>query len=147
MSLISNRKANFNYEIAEKYTTGVELFGFEVKSVRKGQGSLDGSFVTVRGGEAYIIGSFIPPFQENNTPKEYDPYRNRRLLLKKSEIKTLADKEQTKGLTIIPLTVYNKGRILKVDIGVAHGKKKYDKRETLKKATVDREIRRDFKVR
>ncbi len=144
MALITNRTANFNYEITKNYTAGMDLFGFEVKSLRKSQGSLEGSYITVRGGEAFLIGSFIPPFQENNTPKDYDPRRNRRLLLKKSEIKILADIEQTKGLTIVPLSVYNKGRVLKIDIGVARGKKKFDKREATKKATVDRETRRQF---
>jgi SsrA-binding protein len=73
MSLITNKKAQFNYDIGEKYTAGIELFGFEVKSIRKGQGSLDGSYVTVRGGEAFLINAFIPPFQEKNAPKDYDP--------------------------------------------------------------------------
>lgn len=147
MSLITNKKASFNYEITETLSAGVELFGFEVKSLRKGQGSLEGSYVTVRGGEAFLIGSFIPPFQENNTPKEYDAHRNRKLLLTKEELKKLANIEQTKGLTIVPLSVYNKGRVLKVDLGIAKGKKKFDKRETIKKRDVDRETRREFKDR
>ncbi len=79
MSLITNKKAGFNYEILEKYSAGIELFGFEVKSLKNSQGSLEGTYVTVRGGEAYIIGMFIPPYQVKNTPKDYDPYRNRRL--------------------------------------------------------------------
>lgn len=147
MSLISNKKASFNYEITEKLVAGVELFGFEVKSLRKGQGSLESSYVTVRGGEAFLIGAFVPPFQENNTPKNYDPYRNRRLLLTKTEIKKLVDIESAKGLTIIPLSVYNRGRILKIDLGVGKGKKKYDKRQTIKKRDTEREISREFKDR
>lgn len=147
MSLITNRKANFNYEITEKIPAGLELFGFEVKSVRKGQGSLEGSYVTVRGGEAYIIGSFIPPYQETNTPKDYDPYRNRKLLLKKSEIKRLAEIEGEKGLTIVPISVYNNGKFLKVDLGIAKGKKKFDKRDVIKKRETDRDIDREMKDR
>ncbi len=147
MSLITNRKASFNYEIIEKYVAGLELFGFEVKSLRKGQGSLEGSYVTVRGSEAFLIGSFIPPFQEKNAPADYDPRRNRKLLLTKLEIKKLSDIEKAKGLTIVPLSVYNKGRVLKVDLGVGKGKKKYDKRETIKKQDTDRETRREFKDR
>ena len=147
MSLITNKKATFNYEITEKLVAGVELFGFEVKSLRKGQGSLESSYVTVRGGEAFLIGTFVPPFQENNTPKDYDPYRNRRLLLTKSEIKKLSDIESAKGLTIIPLSVYNKGRVLKIDLGVGKGKKKFDKRQTIKKRDTEREVRREFKDR
>lgn len=145
MSLITNKKASFNYEITEKIPAGIELLGLEVKSLRKGQGSLDGSYVTVRGAEAYIIGSFIPPYQENNTPKEYDPHRNRKLLLNKIEIKKLADIESQKGLTIVPLSVYNKGKFLKVDLGIAKGKKKFDKRENIKKRDSEREINRALK--
>jgi SsrA-binding protein len=147
MSLITNHKANFNYEITEKLVSGVELFGFEVKSLRKGQGSLEGSYVTVRGGEAFMIGTFIPPFQENNTPKDYEPYRNRKLLLTKEEIKRLVNIESAKGLTIVPLSVYSKGRVLKVDLGIAKGKKKYDKRQSIKKHDTERETRREFKDR
>lgn len=147
MSLITNPKARFNYEITDNYTAGIELFGFEVKSLRNSQGSLEGSYVTVRGGEAFLVGTFIPPFQEKNTPKDYDSRRNRRLLLNKDEIKKLSDIEKTKGLTIVPLSVYNKGRVLKVDLGVGKGKKKFDKRETLKKRYVDRETRREVSDR
>ncbi|MEQ1499807.1 MAG: SsrA-binding protein SmpB [Parcubacteria group bacterium] len=144
MSLITNRKASFDYEIQEKYTAGMELFGFEVKSLRKGQGSLEGSHVTVRGNEAYLIGSYIPPFQEKNAPEGYDPRRTRKLLLTKKEILELAKVEKTKGLTIAPLSVYNKGRVLKVDLGVGKGKKKYDKRESIKKQNTERDVRREF---
>jgi SsrA-binding protein len=147
MSLITNRKAHFNYEITETIPAGIELVGFEVKALRQGKGSLEGSYVTVRGGEAFIIGMFVPPYQEANTPKEYDPYRNRKLLLSKQEIEKLAHIEQEKGLTIVPISVYNSKKLLKVDLGIAKGKKKFDKRETLKKRDTEREIRREFKVR
>ncbi len=145
MSLITNKKAYFNYEITDTYSAGMELFGFEVKSLRKGQGSLEGSYVTVRGNEAFLVGSFVPPFQPKNTPADYDPHRNRKLLLTKKEIKELADVEKTKGLTIVPLSVYNKGRVLKIDLGVGKGRKKYDKRESIKKRDTEKEIRRDLK--
>ncbi len=147
MPLITNRKAHFNYEITETMPAGIELFGFEVKSLRASKGSLDGAHITVRGGEAFIIDMFVPPFQENNAPSEYDPYRNRRVLLHKEEIKKLAEIESTKGLTIVPLSVYNSGRVLKVDLGIARGKKKFDKRETTKKRETDREIAREYKDR
>ena len=145
MSLITNRKASFNYEIIEKYTAGIELFGFEVKSLKNSQGSLEGAHATVRGNEAFVIGMFIPPYQSNNTPEGYDPYRNRRLLLTKKEIALMSKIEGTKGLTIIPLSVYNKGGKLKLDIATAKGKKKFDKRETLKKRDSLRDIARDLK--
>jgi len=141
-----NRKARFNYEIIEKYETGVEFLGVEVKSVRGGQMSLDGAFVIVRGGEAFLINANIPPYQAKNTPKDYDPLRNRRLLLTKKEISELAGNGQSKSLTIVPLSVYNKGRKIKVEIATVKGKKKFDKRETLKKRDTDREIRRTLKT-
>ncbi len=147
MSLIGNKKASFNYEILDKYTAGIELFGFEVKSIRKSQGSLEGSHITVRGGEAYIVGMFIPPYQVGNSPKEYDPERNRRLLLKKAEIEKLANAEGTKGLTIVPLSVYNKEGLLKVDLAVGKGKRKFDKRESIKKQDTERQTRREFSER
>lgn len=144
MALITNKKAYFDYDITETYSAGLELFGFEVKSLRKSQGSLEGSYVTVRGSEAYLVGSFIPPFQEKNTPIDFDPRRNRKLLLTSKEIEEIGKIEKTKGLTIVPISVYNKGRVLKVDLGVGKGKKKHDKRETLKKQSVERETRREF---
>lgn len=145
MSLINNSKASFNYEIAETYSAGIELFGFEVKSLRKNQGSLEGSYVTVRGGEAFLVGAFIPAFQEKNAPEDFDSRRNRKLLLTKRELKELGNIEKTKGLTIVPLSVYNKGKVLKVDLGIGKGKKKFDKRESIKKQDATREINRDLK--
>ena len=145
MSLIGNKKAYFNFDIKETFSAGLELFGFEVKSVRKGQGSLDGSHITVRGNEAFLVNSFIPPFQEKNSPVDYDPRRNRKLLLTSKEIQEIAKIEKTKGLTIVPIMVYNKGRKLKIEIGVARGKKRFDKRNTIKERETDIEIRREFK--
>ena len=142
-----NRKARFNYEILEKYETGIELLGTEVKSVRAGQMSLEGAFVIARGGEAFIINANIPPFQPKNAPKDYDPLRNRKLLLTKKEIEELAGSEKNKSLTIVPISVYNKNRKIKVEIALVKGKKKFDKRETLKKRDTDREIRREYKGR
>lgn len=143
MSLITNRKVSLNYEILEKYVAGIELFGYEVKSLRKSHGSLDGARVTIRGGEAFVINMTIPPYQEGNTPKEYTPDRPRKLLLQKSEILDLGNAESTKGLTIVPLSVYNKGSVLKLDIAIVRGKKKYDKRETIKKRDIERETQRE----
>lgn len=142
-----NRKARFNYEIIEKYETGIELLGTEVKSVRSGRMSLEGAFVVVRGGEAYLINANIPPYQVKNAPQDYDPIRNRRLLLTKKEITELAGNEKNKSLTIVPISVYNKNRKIKVAIALVKGKKKFDKRETLKKRDSDREIRREYKER
>jgi SsrA-binding protein len=146
-SYAENRKARFNYEILEKYETGIELLGTEVKSVRGGQMSLEGAFVIIRGGEAYLINANIPPYQIKNAPKDYDPLRNRKLLLTKKEINELAGSEKNKSLTIVPISVYNKGRKIKMEIALVKGKKKFDKRETLKKRDTDREIRREYKAR
>ena len=142
-----NRKARFDYEISEKYEGGIELLGIEVKSVRNGRMSLEGAFVLIRGGEAFLINANIPPYQPNNAPKNYDPLRNRKILLTKKEIDALQGNEKNKSLTIVPLSVYNKGRKIKVALALVKGKKKFDKRETIKKRETDREIRRDYKGR
>jgi SsrA-binding protein len=144
---IDNRKAHFNYNVEETFEAGIELMGFEVKSIKKGQGTITSSFCIIRGGEAYIVGLHIPPYQPNNTAPGYDPDMTRRLLLSKKEIKRLADKDGLKGLTLIPLSLYSKGRYIKVSIAVARGKKVFDKRETIKKRESDREISREYKVR
>ncbi len=145
MALTENKKAHFNYDILEKYEAGIELFGFEVKSIKAGHASLDGSYAIIRGGEIYILGSKVPPYQAGNTPKDYDPERLRKVLLTKAEIRKLSDKTENSGLTIVPISMYNKGGKIKVEIALAKGKKKFDKRETIKKREVDREIRRTLK--
>jgi len=144
---VENRKAYFNYEFLEKYEAGIELLGLEVKSIRAGQMSLEGAFVIIRGGEAFLINANIPPYQPANIPKDYDMLRNRKLLLTKKEIKELADTGKNKSLTIMPISVYNKGRKIKMEIVLAKGKKKFDKRETIKKRESERSIRRESKER
>ena len=143
--LINNKKAYFNYEILEKYVAGVELFGFEVKSIKSGQGSLEGAYITIRGGEAYLIGANIPAFQAKNAPESYDPIRNRRILLTKKEISALASVEAKKGFAMPALAMYNAGGKIKIEIGVARGKKQFDKRESIKKRDTEREMRREMK--
>ncbi|HBH71343.1 MAG: SsrA-binding protein [Parcubacteria group bacterium GW2011_GWC1_42_11] len=145
MSLIQNKKVHFNYEIIERYEAGIELFGSEVKALRAGRGSLDGSHVTVRGGEAYLVGATVQPYQSGNIPKDYDATRNRRLLLTKREIAELGAQESKKGLTIVPISVYNKQHKLKVEIAIVRGKKTHDKRETIKKREAERDVMRDLK--
>jgi len=140
-----NRKARFDYEILEKYKAGIELLGTEVKSIRSGKMSLEGAFVIVRGGEAFLINANIPPYQPKNTPKDYDPLRNRKLLLTKKEIDELVGSEKNKSLTIVPISVYTKGRKIKIEIALVKGKKKHDKRESIKKRETEREIRRTLK--
>lgn len=145
MSLIENKKAFFNYEVGEKYEAGLELLGPEVKSLKNRQGSLEGAFVIVRGGEAFLVGAHIPPYQSNNSPKGYDPYRARRLLLSKKEIGILATETHANKLTIVPISVYNKGTKVKLSLGLARRKKKYDKREAIKKRDTERDLGRSLK--
>ena len=142
MNLIEHKKARFDYEILEEFEAGIELLGHEVKSLRGHHGKLEGSHAIIRGGEAYIVGMSIPPYQPGNTPKDYDPERTRRLLLTKKELTTLAAAEGKKGLTIVPLAVYNKGAKLKVRVAIARGRKKYDKRSVLKERDTKREMQR-----
>ncbi|MEI6494595.1 MAG: SsrA-binding protein SmpB [bacterium] len=145
MSLIDNKKVNFNYEILDKYEAGIELLGLEVKSVKLGRGSLEGARVIIRGDEAFLIGATIQPYQPGNTPQDYDQTHTRRLLLTKKELKELVGKEAEKGLTIVPISMYNKGNKIKLSIAVAKGKKNYDKRETIKKRDIEREVGRTLK--
>jgi SsrA-binding protein len=144
-TLVEHPRARFDYEILETFEAGLELEGHEVKTLRKHSGSLLGARVMVRGGEAFLLGASIPPYQSGNVSKDYEPMRARRLLLSKKEIRELADKEGTKGLTIVPLSVYNKGKVLKLSIAVARGKKQFDKRETIKKRETNRSIERTLK--
>lgn len=147
MTYIQNRKIRFNYEILEKYEAGIELLGTEVKSIRSGKISLDGAFIIIRGEEAFLINANIEPYQIKNTPINYDSLRNRKILLTKKEIRELAQNQKNKNLTIVPISLYNKNRKIKIEIAQVKGKKKYDKRETIKKRDTDRELRREYKDR
>jgi SsrA-binding protein len=147
MSLVDNKKARLDYEVMETFDAGIELFGYEVKSFRAGRGSLKGARVVVRGGEAYLVGASVPAWQVANAPKSYDPERVRRLLLTKKEILEIANAEDTKGLTCIPLSMHVRNRKLKLSIAIARGKKKYDKRATLKERDEKRNIERTMKQR
>ena len=146
-TLIENKKAHLNFEILERFDAGVELTGSEVKSLKSKRGSLIGAFVGARGGEVFLLGADIPPYQPGNAADEYDPHRARRLLLTKTEIDRLSGFESKKGLTIIPISMYTKGRTIKLSIGVARGKKTHDKRHAIKKREaklhIERELKRD----
>jgi SsrA-binding protein len=142
MTYAENRKAKFDYEFLDKMTAGIELSGSEVKAVRGGKMNLTGSYVSIRGGEAYLLGAEVAPYQPKNITDDYDPRRARKLLLSKSEIENLAKTEATKGLTIVPISVYNKGRFIKLDLAVARGKKEFDKRQTIKKRDTERDLGR-----
>lgn len=142
MALLTNDRITFDYEILEEIEAGLELLGTEVKSLRAGQGSLKGARVVARGGEAFLVGATIPAWQAANAQKDYDPTRTRKLLLQSREIAHVASAEGQKGLTIVPISVYNKGQKLKLSIGIARGKKKADKRQDLKARDEERRIRR-----
>jgi len=145
MILVENKKAFLKYAPLEGFSAGLELSGQEVKALRNKLGSLDGSRVVVRGGEAFIVGMTIPPYQVANVSKNYDKERPRRLLLMKKEIKALADAEAKKGLTIIPLETYTAGRFVKARIAIVRGKGKDDRREDLKKRDALRDAARELK--
>lgn len=139
---ITNRKAHFNYEILDTKEAGIELFGHEVKSLKASHADITGAHVTIRGGEAWLLNMNVRPYQENNVPKDYDPLRPRRLLLTKEEITELETQVRTANLTIVPIRVYSKGRLVKIEIGLGKGKRKADKREAVKKRDAKREIQR-----
>lgn len=147
MTLLEYKKALLKYTPLEHYAAGLELFGTEVKALRSRLGSLEGARVVVRGGEAFVVGMTIPPYQMANTPKDYDPERPRRLLLGKPEIAALAAAEEKKGLTIVPLEVYTARNLVKVRVAIVRGKGKGDKREDLKKRDALREAERVLKNR
>jgi len=145
MATVENKRVPFDYVILEEIEAGLELLGYEVKSLRAGHGSLKGARVVARGGEAYLVGATIPAWQPANAPKSYDPERTRRLLLSRKQIAHVSSAEGEKGLTIVPLKVYNKGRKLKLAIAIARGKKKEDKRHTIRAREEKRRIERTLK--
>lgn len=132
MALVSNKKAHILYFIEDTIEAGVELFGYEVKSIKGGQGSLEASKAIIRGGEIFLVGAFIPPYQQANTPSGYDPYRTRKLLLKKSEIVKLIGKLGQSQLTLIVLSFYSSNNRIKAELALCRQKLKADKRNDLR---------------
>lgn len=145
MIFIKNKKAYFDYEILEKFEAGIELFGYEVKSLKNKRGTFDGSKVIIRGGEAFIVGLDIPLYQPKNVPGIYETQRTRKLLLRKKEIKYLIGKSNTAGLTLTPVAIYNKNGLLKLQFAVAKGLKKQDKREKIREREVKIKINRTLR--
>jgi len=141
-NLSYNKRARFDYNILETFEAGLILLGTDVRSVRAGNMSLKGAFVTIHDEEAYLTNAVIPPWQPKNSPEDYDPNRSRKLLLKKSDIAQLIGNKQSQGLTIIPISVYNKRGKLKLEIALAQGKKKHDKKESKKEADIKRDVDR-----
>lgn len=147
MVLLQNKKVGLRFTILETYSAGIELAGTEVKALRNKLGSLEGSRIIVRGGEAFLVGATIPPYQPVNTSDAYDPERPRKLLLSKQEIADLLDAESKKGLTVVPIEMYNNKRFLKLRLAIVRGKGKEDKREDIKKRDALREAEREAKSR
>ena len=144
--IANNKKAYHDYFIDEKYEAGIELAGTEVKSIRMGKCSVKESFVRIEKGQVYIYGMNISPYEKGIIFNK-DPLRVRKLLLHRAEINKLEAKAAAKGYTLVPLQVYFKGSLVKVEIGLARGKKLYDKREDIAKKDQRRELERDFKVK
>lgn len=144
--IANNKKAYHDYFIEDTFETGITLAGTEVKSLRMGKCSIKEAFVRIERGEVFIYGMHISPYEKGNIFNK-DPLRVRKLLMHKSEINKLTGKIQEKGLTIVPLKVYFKGSLVKVEIGLARGKKLYDKRQDIAKKDQRREAQRDFKVK
>ena len=143
--IANNKKAYFDFFIEEKYEAGIVLSGTEIKSLRQGKCSIKESYVGIENGEAFIYGMHIPPYEKGNIFNK-DPLRTRKLLLNKSEIRKLMGKLTEQGYTVMPLQVYLKGSLCKVEIGLAKGKKLYDKRDSIAKKDQRREAERDYKV-
>ncbi len=146
-----NKKAHYDYEIIEKYEAGLILTGQEVKSIRTGHINLAGSYVVIRtsggarGAAAELIGAKIPPYQPKNAPADYNPEKQRKLLLNKKELDYLAGRANEKGFSLIPLKVYDNNGRIKLEFGLAKGKKSFNKKEKIKKKDVERDIQREFK--
>ncbi len=144
--IANNKKAYFDYFIEDKYEAGIELCGTEVKSLRMGKCSIKESFIRIERGEVYVYGMHISPYEKGNIFNK-DPLRVRRLLLHKHEINKMSGALAQKGYTLVPLSVYLKGSLVKIEVGLAKGKKLYDKRETIAKKDQRREAEKEFKVK
>ena len=144
--IANNKKAYHDYFIEDTYEAGIELAGTEVKSMRMGKCSIKESFIQIEHGEVFVYGMHISPYEKGNIFNK-DPLRTRKLLLHQYEIRKIAAKIAEKGFTLVPLKVYFKGSLVKVEIGIAKGKKLYDKRQTIAKNDQRREEEREFKVK
>lgn len=144
--IANNKKAYHDYFLEERFEAGIELHGTEVKSMRMGKCSIKEAFVRIENGEVIVYGMHVSPYEKGNIFNK-DPLRPRKLLLHKYEINKLLGKTKEKGIAIVPLKVYFKGSLVKVEIGLAKGKKLYDKRQDIAKKDQQREASRDFKIR
>jgi SsrA-binding protein len=146
MSVLAfNKRANFDYDISDRYEAGLVLRGYEVKSVKTGHISLKGSFVTARGKELYLTNANIPLYKHAGAIANYDPTAPRKILLHRREIAHLLGKSRVEGLTLVPIRVYTKRGLLKLEFGIGKGRKKHDKRDVIRKRESDRKINRALK--
>ncbi len=143
--LANNKKVFFDYEILEKFEAGLVLLGHEVKAAKAGQISLKGAFIAFHNNKAFLTNAYISKYKQAGKLEDYDPTRSREILLHRKEIRYLQGKFAEKGLTIVPLSVYTKNRLVKIEIAVARGKHTFDKRESIKKKDVEREMKRAIK--
>jgi SsrA-binding protein len=141
--IVTNRKASHDYFILERYEAGLVLRGTEVKSLREGNANLQDGYAVIKGGELWLVGMHINPFEKGNI-NNHDPKRERKLLMHKKEILRIMQKITEKGLTLVPLRIFFKKNIAKVELGLARGKKSYDKRESIAKRDAERRMRREF---
>ena len=149
-TLAINKKARFDYEFLDVFEAGIILTGAEVKSAKLGQVNLKGSYITIKNveqglPEIELINVHIAPYKYAGNQQDYDPIRSRKLLLKKKEIITLIGKQKEKGLTLVPIKLYTKGSLIKLEFAIARGKKKYNKREDKKKQDIERDLKRELK--
>ena len=140
-TIAENRRARFDYDIVETYEAGIELSGQEVKSAKGGRLNLASSYAIFRGNELMLTNASIPPYQPKNAPDDYEPGRSRRLLMHKSEIKSLSGKLKQKSFSLVPLRAYIKKGFIKIELGLGKSRKKSDKREVIKKRDARREMR------
>ena len=151
-TLAYNKRAKFDYAISDTYEAGIVLLGHEVKSIKTGHVSLKGAFVTVKRNEnrlpaLYLTNSHIPIYKKASTVSEYDPDRPRKLLLKKRQIEHLIGKRREQGLTLVPIKIYTKRSLIKLSFGIGRGKRKFDKREAIKKRDTDKLLRSSTKLK
>lgn len=144
-TFIKNRKATFDFEHLDTFEAGAVLAGHEVKAIRAGKGKLEGAYVMITNGEAFLLGASVSPFQVANTPKSYNPEQPRKLLLSKKQLAKLEVETRANRLTIVPISWYGSGQLIKLKIALARGKKKTDKREAIKDRDNKREIDRTLK--
>lgn len=143
-TIAEHRRARFDYEILDTLEAGISLTGQETKSAKAGRLNLTGSYVLIRGSEAWLTNASLPPYQPGNTPDDYDPARTRRLLLHKEEIKKLTSVLKDKSISLIPLNAHVSKNLVKLTLGIARNRKKSDKRELIKRRDVDREAQRSI---